>query len=161
MKQILCKDFYNYEEYVLLSSDDDLAIINALKDFGCEIHNINKINIGDKFYPISDKYSCCTFVIVNSEDKDRTVMKRDKTRELSIGGIYRHFKGNFYKVLNVATHTETQEKLVVYQALYGNYGIFARPYEMFLSKTDKNKYPEATQEWRMELCIESNNDISK
>jgi len=53
-------------------------------------------------------------------------------RTLQPGGIYRHYKGNLYKALYVATHTETEEPLAVYQALYGEYGIWARPLAMFL-----------------------------
>lgn len=68
--------------------------------------------------------------------------------------IYRHFKGNSYKVLCVAMHTETQEMMVVYQALYGDYKYFVRPYDMFVSKVDHDKYPDVKQEYRFELVEE-------
>lgn len=68
--------------------------------------------------------------------------------------IYRHFKGRFYKMLCVAMHTETQEKMAVYQALYGDYKYFVRPYEMFVSKVDHDKYPDVKQEYRFELVEE-------
>lgn len=46
-------------------------------------------------------------------------------------GTYRHYKGNLYEVVDVATHSETEERLVVYRALYGERGLWVRPLEMF------------------------------
>lgn len=65
-------------------------------------------------------------------------------------GLYRHFKGKLYKVLHVVEHTETGEKMVVYQALYDDYGFYVRPYDMFAGIVDREKYPDATQHYRFE-----------
>lgn len=46
-------------------------------------------------------------------------------------GIYRHYKGNLYEVIGVASHSETEEPMVVYRALYGSYGLWVRPAQMF------------------------------
>ena len=64
--------------------------------------------------------------------------------------VYRHFKGMQYQVLSIATHSETGEQMVVYQQLYAPFEVYVRPLVMFMSKVDKEKYPQIQQEYRFE-----------
>lgn len=79
--------------------------------------------------------------------------------DVIIGRIYRHFKGDLYRVLNVAIHTETGEKMVVYQALADESKVFVRPYDMFVSLVDHEKYPNETAEYRFTLVDEDKDEI--
>ena len=79
-------------------------------------------------------------------------------QELKLKGIYRHFKGDYYLVEDIAIHSETEEKMVAYRSLYGDMKLYVRPISMFLSEVDYEKYPNVTQKYRFELQeIESKN----
>ena len=73
-----------------------------------------------------------------------------RLKEEMIGQTYRHFKGNTYRVIDLAVHSESAEPLVIYKSTGDNDYTWARPLSMFLSPVDKEKYPEIKQEMRFE-----------
>ena len=70
-------------------------------------------------------------------------------REIQINKIYKHFKGHLYKVLYIGKDSETLEKVVIYQNIE-NGDVWVRPYEMFNSLVNKEKYPNVKQKYRFE-----------
>ena len=79
-------------------------------------------------------------------------------REIKLNRVYKHFKGDLYIVLDIAIHSETKEKMIIYRGLYEDGKLYARPYDMFLSEVDHEKYPKVKQKYRFELQeIESKN----
>ena len=72
-------------------------------------------------------------------------------RQVKPGGVYRHFKGRMYQVVDVALHSETLEAFVVYRQLYGEGKLWIRPLHMFLEPVDRVKYPDCQQEYRFQL----------
>lgn len=94
-------------------------------------------------------------------------MSNNKNRRFKVGDIVQHFKREFsedlmrleylYEIVAFAIHTETKEKMVIYKALYqdenGEYKTFARPYDMFIAKVDKQKYPIIKQKYVFEKYI--------
>ena len=72
--------------------------------------------------------------------------------------LYQHFKGNLYQVIAVAIHTEIEEELVIYRDIFDTTKVYARPMDVFQSKTDKKKYPGVKQEYRFEKVIQAADD---
>ena len=98
------------------------------------------------------------YMELDTEPEPETVPEEMK-RDIRPGDIVRHFKREWvspetseylYKVLAFAQHTETGEMLVVYQGLYAPFKISARPYAMFMSEVDREKYPDIRQKYRFE-----------
>ena len=71
--------------------------------------------------------------------------------QIKMNGIYKHFKGDYYLLVDVAKHSETGEDYVVYRKLYEDCALWVRPLEMFLEEVDHEKYPGVEQKYRFQL----------
>ena len=79
------------------------------------------------------------------------------------GDLYRHFKGKPYQIIAIAQDAEDDSKKVVYQALYGDFKIYVRDYDAFISEVDREKYPEAEERFRFESveAVSENEDAQE
>ena len=96
---------------------------------------------------------------LDTEPEEPEAKEEVPKRDICVGDIVQHFKREWvsadtseylYKVLAFAQHTENGEKLVIYQALYAPFKVCARPYAMFMSEVDREKYPDVKQKYRFE-----------
>lgn len=86
-------------------------------------------------------------------------------REIKVGNVYKHFKNKYYIVLDIVNDCESNndvkyKKIIIYKALYGEFLTWARPYEMFASEVDHNKYPDIKQKYRFEEVKLENDKLS-
>lgn len=121
------------------TADGDVALI--------QINNVEELNN-------LKKNGVTKEMIENAEKlkhKDDVEIVGNVLQQIEVGRVYRHFKGKLYLVLDLATHSETGEQYVVYKALYGDCKTYIRPYLMFASGVDREKYPDVKQTYRFEL----------
>lgn len=123
--------------------DDDIR--NMLREYGMSYIEVT----GDK-----EGYDKVYKMILDAVETTRRKAADTPIRGVTKNGIYRHFKGKYYLVLDCADHSETGERMVVYRHLYGNGGLCVRPVSMFLSEVDHEKYPDVKQKYRFELVNE-------
>ena len=77
-------------------------------------------------------------------------------RRVKVNAIYKHFKGDYYLVEDIAVDSEANDDMVIYRVLYGDNTLYVRPYDLFVSEVDHDKYPNVKQKYRFtEVKLES------
>lgn len=104
-----------------------------------------------KLSELQEKLKKNNYNLESLTDIENQLFNRCLTLKEHKGRVVRHFKGKFYLILDIALHTETGEEMIVYKALYGECELYVRPIDVFLSKVDKEKYPDTDQEYRFEF----------
>lgn len=88
-------------------------------------------------------------------NKGKVIKMASKRQAPVEGQIYKHFKGSLYRIVTIAVHTETSDKLVVYQSIEKPERVFARPLDMFMSEVDRLRYPLVKAKYRFTLLVEA------
>lgn len=122
------------------TADGDVALVEV-NDFD-ELENLKKNGVTKEMIENAEKL----------KHNNNPVLVGNTLHQIEAGRVYRHFKGKLYLVLDVtAHHSETGEQYVIYKALYGDCKTYVRPYLMFASGVDREKYPDVEQTYRFEL----------
>ena len=121
------------------TADSEVALIKV-NDIE-ELNNIKKNGVTKEMLENAEKL----------KHNDDIEIVGNVLQQIEVGRVYRHFKGKLYLVLDLAYHSETGEQYVVYKALYGDCKTYVRPYLMFASGVDREKYPDVKQEFRFQL----------
>ena len=119
--------------------DGDVALVEV-NNFD-ELENFKKNGVTKEMIENAEKL----------KHNDKPMFVGNMLHQIEVGRVYRHFKGKLYLVLDLAHHSETGEQYVIYRALYGDCKIYVRPYLIFASGVDREKYPNAEQTYRFEL----------
>lgn len=119
--------------------DGDVALVEV-NNFD-ELENLKKNGVTKEMIENAEKL----------KHNDKPMFVGNLLHQIEVGRVYRHFKGKLYLVLDLATHSETGEQYVIYKALYGDCKTYVRPYLLFASGVDREKYPDVEQLYRFEL----------